>query len=214
MFEEKKTLIVVYTDELIMNQFRKFVETNDDTEGEIVGTKDDSLNIISWDEDVWATNKKAGNIKGKVLFLGNVKGAKELLPVIDTKFDEYGIKFGWAGTQAILAEDTDALKEREKYDDFLKALSEIPLPSGITIEVKDGEEGEDNDQEELEETTEPETKLQSLLKFGKKGLKKTEDIVSVKSEEILRNKKTMRRQMLYYGLYKMYYNYLEEFMNL
>ena len=93
MFEEKKTLIVVYTDELIMNQFRKFVETADDTESEVVGTKDDSLNIISWDEDVWATNKKAGNIKGKVLFLGNVKGAKELLPIIDTKFDEYGIKF-------------------------------------------------------------------------------------------------------------------------
>lgn len=214
MFEEKKTLIVVYTDELIMNQFRKFVETADDIEGEVVGTRDDSLNIIAWDEDVWATNKKAGNIKGKVLFLGNVKGAKELLPIIDTKFDEYGIKFGWAGTQAILAEDTDALKERAKYDDFLKVLSELPLPSGISIEIKDDEEAEDNNQEEPVESTEPETKLQSLLKFGKKNLKKTEDIVSVKSEEVLRNKKTMRRQMLYYGLYKMYYDYLEEFMSL
>lgn len=45
-------------------------ETNDDSEtGEVVGTTDDSINIVSWTEKVWLGNKKAGNIKDKVLFL-------------------------------------------------------------------------------------------------------------------------------------------------
>ena len=46
MFETKKTLIVVYKDELLMNQLKKLVETRDDDEGDVVGTKDDSINII------------------------------------------------------------------------------------------------------------------------------------------------------------------------
>lgn len=48
-----KTLIVVYKDEMLMNQLKKLVETNDDSEsGDIVGTTDDSINIVSWTEKV------------------------------------------------------------------------------------------------------------------------------------------------------------------
>ena len=35
MFETKKTLIVVYKDELLMNQLKKMVETCDDSEKEL-----------------------------------------------------------------------------------------------------------------------------------------------------------------------------------
>lgn len=77
-----KTLIVVYKDEMLMNQLKKLVETNDDSEsGDIVGTTDDSINIVSWTEKVWLGNKKAGNIKDKVLFLGEIKGTDKLIPV-------------------------------------------------------------------------------------------------------------------------------------
>ena len=64
MFETKKTLIVVYKDELLMNQLKKMVETHDDSEDQIVGTRDDSINVVSWTEKVWLGNKKAGNIQG------------------------------------------------------------------------------------------------------------------------------------------------------
>ena len=74
MFETKKTLIVVYKDELLMNQLKKMVETHDDNEQGVVGTRDDSINIVSWTEKVWLENKKAGNIQGKILFLGEIKG--------------------------------------------------------------------------------------------------------------------------------------------
>ena len=77
-----KTLIVVYKDEMLMNQLKKLAETNDDSEsGDIVSTTDDSINIVSWTEKVWLGNKKAGNIKDKVLFLGEIKGTDKLIPV-------------------------------------------------------------------------------------------------------------------------------------
>ena len=82
MFGMPKTLIVVYKDEMLMNQLKKLVETNDDSEsGDIVSTTDDSINIVSWTEKVWLGNKKAGNIKDKVLFLGEIKGTDKLIPV-------------------------------------------------------------------------------------------------------------------------------------
>ena len=77
MFETKKTLIVVYKDELLMNRLKKMVETRDDSEEDVVGTRDDSIKIVSWTERVWLGNKKAGNIQGKILFLGDIKGTKE-----------------------------------------------------------------------------------------------------------------------------------------
>ena len=64
-----KTLIVVCKDEMLINQLKKFVETNDDKNVDsIVGTIDGSVNIVSWDEKTWIANKKAGNINDKVLF--------------------------------------------------------------------------------------------------------------------------------------------------
>ena len=90
MFGMQKTLIVVYKDEMLMNQLKKLIETNDDSEdGAPVGTTDDSINIVSWTEKVWNGNKKAGNIKGKILFLGDIKGTDKLTPVVDIKFDKY-----------------------------------------------------------------------------------------------------------------------------
>lgn len=52
MFETKKTLIVVYKDELLMNQLKKMVETHDDMDNDVIGTRDDSINIVSWTEKV------------------------------------------------------------------------------------------------------------------------------------------------------------------
>lgn len=56
------------------------VETNDDVEGgETIGTRDGSINIVSWSEKVWIANKKAGNIKDKVLFLDDIKAVDYLI---------------------------------------------------------------------------------------------------------------------------------------
>lgn len=233
MFETKKTLIVVYKDELLMNQLKKMVETCDDNDDGVVGTKDNSINIVSWTEKVWLANKSAGNIQGKILFLGDIKGTAELIPVIDVKFHDCGVQYGWAGNQAVIFADTKVLTKRADYDSFLEKLSELPIPTFLKIEKKDDSDIEtrkDNSEVDttkmtvIEESTDeipteneaPKFDLFKMAKgtidagvnlFGKVG-----NQLAVTSEELFRDKALMNRQMMSFGIVHLYYNDLELFM--
>ena len=225
MFNITKTLIVVYKDEMLVNQFKKLVETKDDLDGNTtVGTKDGSINIVSWNEKVWLGNKKAGNIKDKVLFLGDIKGTDKLIPVIDVKFNEHGVKFGWAGNQAAIFTDVKALHDREAYLAFIEKLSDLPVPEMIkkpkNIKIDIPEAELENEESTEVDITEKKKKPQVLFAkakekialgvdtVGKTGLK-----VAAKTEDLLRDKSAVTRQMLFYGVVKLYENGLEEFMN-
>jgi hypothetical protein len=225
MFETKKTLIVVYKDELLMNQLKKMVETCDDNDDGVVGTKDNSINIVSWTEKVWLANKSAGNIQGKILFLGDIKGTAELIPVIDVKFHDCGVQYGWAGNQAVIFADTKALTKRADYDSFLEKLSELPIPSFLKKEKKDDSEVETTKMSVVEESineipTENEAPKFDLLKMAKGTIDagvnlfgKVGNQLAVTSEELFRDKALMNRQMMSYGIVHLYYNDLELFMN-
>ena len=221
MFETKKTLIVVYKDELLMNQLKKLVETKDDTDQAVVGTSDDSINIVSWTEKVWLQNKKAGNIQGKILFLGDIKGTDKLTPVIDINFNEHGVKYGWAGNQAIVFADVKALTSREKYDCFLEKLSALPVPSFLKAAkdniVKNGTD-EDSPSVETEENKKEKPaiikKAKKAILSGAEAIEKVGTQVASKSEEVFRNKSLMKRQMLFYGVVSLYNNGLESFMKM
>lgn len=129
MFDDKKALIVVYKDELVLNQLKKYVETNDDEkDGTIVGTKDGTVSIIPWNEKYWAKQKEAGIIGSKILLIGDVNGADKLSPVIDIKYNQYGIKYGWAGNQALLQVNSKVLLNRKLYDQFLSEFRKEMLP--------------------------------------------------------------------------------------
>lgn len=236
MFETKKTLIVVYKDELLMNQLRKMVETHDDSEQSIVDTKEFSINIVSWKEKVWLVNEKAGNIQGKILFLGEIKGTDKLIPVLDVKFDEYGVRFGWAGNRAVVYVDPKVLTTREDYDVFLEKLSALPIPdllkatkeniSATTIEQEVESESpvedapEYSDSEAIEADKKKHIKA-DIFKGVKKAISTGTDVIGKvgtqvvsKSEEVFRNRSLMKRQMLFYGVVSFYNDGLEKFMNM
>ena len=227
--ETKKTLIVVYKDEMLMNQLKKMVETNDDDENGVVGTRDNSINIVSWTENVWLDQKKAGNIQGKILYLDDIKGTESLVPVIDVKFDKSGVKYGWAGNQAVLVADTAALNERKDYDAFVAQLSDLPIPEQL--------KAQQNNTKQIEETSSAtvvdasaevtvvdapkEEKKNDFFGFAKNAFSAVANAVgtvgnqvAVTTEQIFRDKGLMKRQMLFYGLINMYNDHLEEFMNL
>ena len=223
MFETKKTLIVVYKDELLMNQLKKMIETRDDTEEEIVGTKDGSINIVSWTEKVWFENKKAGNIQGKILFLGDIKGTDKLIPVIDVKFNDCGVKYGWAGNQAVLYVEPETLTSGEDYDEVLKKLSDLPVPGFLKPAkeeiVKTAVEESDV---EIESRKIPEDKKKTpaflnaakkVIESGADAIEKAGKQIAVKPEEIFRKKFRMKKkQMLFYGAVHLYKNGLDSFM--
>ena len=48
MYYEPKTLIVVYKDEMLANQMKKLIETKDDTDDGLTGTRDSSINVVTW----------------------------------------------------------------------------------------------------------------------------------------------------------------------
>ena len=102
MFNDTKSLIVVYKDEMLLNELRKLVETKDDTAEGVVGVKDGSVKIVSWNEKMWLGQKKNGTINNKVLFIGDIKNTDQLIPILDVKFDKYGVMYGWAGNQALI----------------------------------------------------------------------------------------------------------------
>lgn len=144
MYNTPQSLIVVYKDELVLNQLKKFVETKDDGEnGTVVGTADGSVEIVSWNEKMWIQQKKAGTISDKILLIGDVKGADKLAPVIDVKYDNYGIRYGWAGKQALLQVDGKALSNKEAYDAFLAEFKALTLPEkkDDTMTEKAGKKG-------------------------------------------------------------------------
>lgn len=193
-FSETKKLIVAYKDEMIVNQLKKLVETKDDTDEEkIVGTVDGSITIVSWCEKVWLDQKKAGNVNNKVLFIGDVKDTNKLVPLIDVKFEKYGVKYGWAGNQAVVAVEPKVLVDKKIYDEFLTELRKLPVPEMIKNDYYAEFKKKGNGF------------FDKTLNFMKRTAKELKNVFSSSAE--------VKRQMLFYGVIKMYNDHLEEFVN-
>ena len=220
MFTASKPLIVVYKDEMILNQLKKLVESKDDTSEKIVGSKDGSINIVAWTEKVWLANKKPGNIQGKILFINDIKGTDKLIPVLDVKFNEYGIRYGWAGNQAILYVNSKELIERSSYLNFISELSKLPIPEmykqpkNTKIKVIDENredlqsEQQDNDCKNLF------LKAKEQLAKGVNQIEKAGIKVAMNAEDYLLDKNYLVTQMLFYGIVHLYNDGLDEFMNM
>ena len=180
---------------MLVNQIKKLVETKDDENADTtIGTKDGTVSIVSWTEKVWLEQKKAGNINNKVLFLGDIKGTDKLIPIIDIQFNEYGVKYGWAGSQAVIFIDPKAIKSKADYDAFFEKLCALPVPDSIKVSQTAPEVPE---------------KQQSGFKsfWGNLGAN-----AAVLAHDIFSDRTLVRRQMLFYGIINLYNNHLEAFM--
>ena len=232
MFNDTKTLIVVFKDEMLLNQIRKLVETKDDTDEGIVGTKDGSIKIISWNEKMWLGQKKMGNINNKVLFIDDIKETDQLIPLIEVKFEKHGVMYGWAGNQAVITCDPKKLTE-EEYQEFLNEIKKLDIPDEIKNANKNPENDDlakqdakgnlDNSANEKEEADNKDdstnifSNLRNVAEVGAELFGDAFDIASKNVEGIVksitRDKTAMRRQLLFYGIINLYYDDLETFMN-
>lgn len=204
LFEDRVSLIVVYKDEMLLNQFKKLV---------------DGLNvdIVSWAEKTWLANKKAGNITSKVLYLGNLKSIKYLIPVLDIKFNMYGVKFGVSGSQAALFTNAKEINTYDKYLEFWTALQEIAIPDIIKFSIKpktfnsvsDNEEdcASSEFDEDGNEFTVQENNIRAKLVHIRTNIAK-------RAEDALRNKSKLNRQMLFFGVVELSKHYISDFLEL
>lgn len=215
MYSEKKALVVVYKDEMLLNFVRKLVETNDDKEDVVVGTKDGTVDVVAWTEKVFADNKKTGKIQNKTLFIGNLKGVKNLIPVLDIKFDKYGVKYGWAGRQAVVFADLAALKNKTEYDKFLAEFQGLPVPQstknkkvGVTPEKVVAEVADTSTPTDTAVTA---VSIASIALAVAGPLSAFVGIGTAVLADVFKDKKLLEQQMLLYGIINLYYNDLEEF---
>ena len=193
-----QTLIVVYKnrDEMAINQLRKLLETDDDHEDRIVGVEDGSVEIVPWTEKVWIQNKEAGTIKSKVLLIDDIKGSDQLSPIMDIKYDKYGIIYGWAGSQALLTIDEKALKKKENYEKFLAELR-TKVKNGVTKKEK---------KLGLNKRTVGKGLATAFLPFVWPAF--AASLIKAGFDD----GKIVRQQMLMLGMNELYYNHLDQFL--
>ena len=206
MFDEPRKLLVIYKekDEISLNQLKKFVDTNDDTENhEIVGTEDGTVKIVSWSEKIWIDNKKAGNtgnLDDKVLFLGDIKGIDKLIPTLDIKFNKHGVSYGFSGKQAAIIVDGKTLISQKNYDAFVEDLKKVCDASSVGDKKHfDFTDGKQNIKKGAKFAV-------VAVLFGAIGS------IAALTTYAFGDAKTIRNQQLLYGVAQLYLNDLDAFM--
>ena len=133
-----------------------------------------------------------------MLLIGDIKGVDKLIPVLDIKFEDCGVKYGWAGNQAVIAIDPKALKKEEDYNAFLEKLNALPVPE--IIKKKQSAEPKD-------------TAVKAGVAGGIAALFGiVAGIGAGFAMSMFSNKTAVKQQMLFYGVLNLYNNHLEEYM--
>ncbi len=193
---DKKLLVVICKDELLLNEIRNLVETNDDTDGTIVGTADNSIKIIPWTEKTWKNNAADERLNhAKILFVGDIEGTETISPLVETKFEKFGVSYGWTENKAILTANQKVLEDRKNYAEFLKELKSLPLPESAKNTEKTG------------------GKIKAISAVVGTLLLGPIGTAGALMGTHAKDKKNLIQQMLLYGIINLYNNDLEFFMN-
>lgn len=174
-------LIVVYKGigKIAADQLKKLVNQKDDNGEYIIGSKDDSIEIIAMDEEIYLQNAKTNPFKDPILFIGDVKGGSEIKPIAQPKGYGFGVICGFAGPQAVLTVNAKAVSTKKDYDAFFEALNSLTF-------------------QQITKVPKGKNAVMDSFKHGVIGT--------------LKRKDSLKKQQLIYGVTKLYYEDLQEFM--
>ena len=181
-------LVAVIKDDLLFNQLKKLIQSEDDEDDEvIVGVRDGTCRIQRWDERKWLYRSRTDTLNAKTLVLGDVKGTEDGIKVMDVKFENYGVRYGWIGNCAYVTADRSCLRSKGMYEEFLKELAELPVPESISKTKK--------------------------FRFNVKTALKLALATPLIAKDIYDDNVAVTRQMYFYGVIKFYFGHLEEFLH-
>ena len=128
----KKSLGIVYEKnwEEALNQLRTLIDSKDDTEEEIVGSKDDSIETVQYEASKWLKSESPAKVTSKVLFLGESKATKNWKNVIPLVFSKYGVNIGWKGKHAIIY-ISKSFETGMEYLEFSKELKDLNVSENV-----------------------------------------------------------------------------------
>ena len=183
-----RNLFVVCDDQDIFDQLKKLIETDDDAEGKVVGTKDGTVKLFLRGESVWQKTKTTSN--DKVILIGNVKNSNEIDRQLNTIYYGYGVKVGFSGNYAKITVDEKVVNTSDvEYMSLLSKLDEMP----INAEFKGDKKNRDYTKSIFKT---------ALIPFGiiSEVKKNAHDIPAM-----------IRKQLYLYAITAFYYTHLTEF---
>lgn len=197
-----KNLMVVFEekDRDIYEQIKLLIETNDDTEDFIIGTKDGTVQVVECDDSKWQMGSEsefANEMKNRILFIGAIKGvAQENLTQL-----QYGVSYAINENKLQILVDEKYNWTREEYDEFLVALRRNV--DNITTQ-SDALAKKENKEEKKAKIG---LAIGGALLFAPLAI-----AVAAKSiSDSAQDKKLLRKQMLLYGVTQLYYRVLPDF---
>lgn len=119
--QPKTSLIIVYDNktEEYATFLQQLISQNDDSDEEIVGVKDGSVDATIWTTKVYEESLPKLTSSTHVVFIGSGKIAKDQGRNINFSFSKYGMNYGWLGKRAVLYVDTKQILKKKEYDEFL-----------------------------------------------------------------------------------------------
>lgn len=96
----------------------QLISLEDDTDDEIVGTKDGEVQAQVWLEKDYQANSAQLSSSQYILFVGNSKLIKEKSSYMKVVFSKFGMTYGWLGKQAVLT--VGEIVSNKEYDQFIE----------------------------------------------------------------------------------------------
>lgn len=182
-------VFMVCDDEDIYEQLKKMIYTDDDIDGEVVGTKDGSVRIFMRGESVWLKTKTSSN--DKVILIGNVKSSSDLDPQIQFNYYGHGVKCGFTGNYAKIVADEMVVNASDiEYQSLISDLDTMPVNDEFKGDKKNRQVGKS-----VVKTT--------LVPFA---------FVGEAKKNLYDIPKMIKKQLYLYGVVKFYYNDLTKFL--
>lgn len=119
--EKNEKLIIVHSENttVFANYLQMLISSNDDNGEEVVGIKDGSIKTTIWSDKEYVAQKPTLSSNEHILFIGRGKIIPEECYGMETKYNQYGMTYGWLGKRAFL-KISDTPKKIEDVKSFLE----------------------------------------------------------------------------------------------
>lgn len=183
-----KKLIIVTNNISIAKELDNLIITNDDkNDEEIVGTRDNTVQPIIINNQAWDKVFSSIPKDYKVLILGDMDHISKLT-TNHILFNKYGVRYGWKDNVAQIEIDYTQLKNKNDYDKFYKELTNLNVSEKF--------------------------KQKSNFKFNIKSIAEIAlGVPFLIGTDIIQSNNAIKQQQLVYGLYNLYINDLQKFIN-
>ena len=204
-----KGLLIVYKekDEEFFKHLKELIVTKDDQVDNPVGVEDGTVRPIKCSEKKWLEHKEAGTddklLGDKIIFIDDIKDINLTNPV----FNKYGITYGPIDNRhyAIVIDEKYVWNELD-YTSFQLELKQ--LTDNASISETDAFAGQEGAKKRIKEKG----KFMALGLLFPPALIVAGGMAAKDVSEAKKNSKTLRSQMLYFAITKVYMEELDRFM--